>query len=148
MAIKTINNKIHPEASGQKSIMKFKIQYSIYSLLLLTLLNSCYNQERNCTDFKTGKFTSETEIEGKKYTSTFERNDSIQIESYEGKIDTFKVRWTNDCEYIIQNTNPKNREEKKAVQMKILTTKDNTYTFEYSFVGDSKKQRGTVTKTN
>ena len=128
--------------------MKFKIQYSICSLLLLTLLTSCYNQERNCTDFKTGKFTSETEIEGKKYTSTFERNDSIQIESYEGKIDTFKVRWTNDCEYIIQNTNPKNREEKKAVQMKILTTKDNTYTFEYSFVEDSKKQRGTVTKLN
>lgn len=128
--------------------MKFKIQYSICSLLLLTLLTSCYNQERYCTDFKTGKFISETEIEGKKYTSTFERNDSIQIETYEGKIDTFKVRWTNECEYVIQNINPKNREEKKAVQMKILTTKDNTYTFEYSFVGDSKKQRGTVTKTN
>jgi hypothetical protein len=128
--------------------MKFKIQYSICSLLLLTLLNSCYNQERNCTDFKTGKFTSETEIEGKKYTSTFERNDSIQTESYEGKIDTFKVRWTNDCEYIIQNTNPKNREEKKPVQMKILTTDSDSYTFEYSFVGDSKKQRGTVTKLN
>ena len=128
--------------------MKFKIQYSICSLLLLTLLNSCYNQERNCTDFKTGKFTSETEIEGKKYTSTFERNDSIQTESYEGKIDTFKVRWTNDCEYIIQNTNPKNREEKKPVQMKILTTNSDSYTFEYSFVGDSKKQRGTVTKQN
>ena len=128
--------------------MKFNLQNTIYSLLLLTLLTSCYNQERNCTDFKTGKFTSETEIEGKKYTSTFERNDSIQIESYEGKIDTFKVRWTNDCEYIIQNTNPKNREEKKPVQMKILTTDANSYTFEYSFVGDSKKQRGTVTKQN
>ena len=132
----------------KKYNMKFKIQYSICSLLLLTLLTSCYNQERNCKDFKTGKFTSETEIEGKKYTSTFERNDSIQIESYEGKIDTFKVRWTNDCEYIIQNMNPKNREEKKPVQMKILTTSDNSYTFEYSFVGDSKKQRGTVTKFN
>ena len=128
--------------------MKFKIQYFICSLLLLTLLISCYNQERNCKDFKTGKFTSETEIEGKKYTSTFERNDSIQIESYKGKIDTFKVRWTNDCEYIIQNNNPKNREEKKPVQMKILTTTTNSYTFEYSFVGDSKKQRGTVTKLN
>ena len=126
--------------------MKFNLQNTIYSLLLLTLLTSCYNQERNCTDFKTGKFTSETEIEGKKYTSTFERNDSIQIESYEGKIDTFKVRWTNDCEYIIQNTNPKNREEKKPVQMKILTTDSDSYTFEYSFVGDAKKQRGTVTK--
>ena len=128
--------------------MKFNLQNTIYSLLILLSLTSCYNQERNCTDFKTGKFISETEIEGKKYTSTFERNDSIQIETYEGKIDTFKVRWTNDCEYVIQNINPKNREEKKAVQMKILTTKDNTYTFEYSFVGDSKKQRGTVTKTN
>ena len=121
---------------------------SIFILFSALLLVSCYNQERNCTDFKTGKFTSETEIEGKKYTSTFERNDSIQIESYEGKIDTFKVRWTNDCEYIIQNTNPKNREEKKPVQMKILTTNSDSYTFEYSFVGDSKKQRGTVTKQN
>lgn len=128
--------------------MKFNIPTLIFSLLVLTTFASCYQQERNCTDFKTGKFISETEIEGKKYTSTFERNDSIQIETYDRKIDTFKVRWTNDCEYVIQNINPKNREEKKAVQMKILTTKDNTYTFEYSFVGDSKKQRGTVTKTN
>ncbi|MCK6607614.1 MAG: DNA topoisomerase IV [Flavobacterium sp.] len=119
---------------------------SIFILFSALLLVSCYNQERNCKDFKTGKFTSETEIEGKKYTSTFERNDSIQIESYEGKIDTFKVRWTNDCEYVIQNVNPKNREEKKPVQMKILTTDSDSYTFEYSFVGDSKKQRGTVTK--
>ena len=132
----------------KKYNMKFSISNSIFSLLMLILLTSCYQQERNCKDFKTGKFTSETEIEGKKYTSTFERNDSIQIESYEGKIDTFKVRWTNDCEYIMQNTHPKNREEKKAVQMKILTTNANSYTFEYSFVGDSKKQRGTVTKLN
>ena len=132
----------------KKFIMKFSISNSIFSLLMLTLFTSCYQQERNCKDFKTGKFTSETEIEGKKITSTFERNDSIQIESYKGKIDTFKVRWTNDCEYIIQNNNPKNREEKKSVQMKILTTTNNSYTFEYSFVGDSKKQRGTVTKLN
>jgi hypothetical protein len=128
--------------------MKRNIHHTIYSFILLALLTSCYNQERNCTDFKTGKFTSETEIDGKKYTSTFERNDSIQIESYEGKIDTFKVRWTNDCEYVMQNINPKNRAEKKSVQMKILTTNSDSYTFEYSFVGDSKKQRGTVTKQN
>ena len=131
------------EIKTQIHNMKFIL--ILFSALFLV---SCYNQYLICTDFKTGKFISETEIEGKKYTSTFERNDSIQIETYEGKIDTFKVRWTNDCEYVIQNINPKNREEKKAVQMKILTTKDNTYTFEYSFVGDSKKQRGTVTKLN
>lgn len=119
-----------------------------YTLLLFVLLTSCYQQERDCKAFKTGAFTSETEIEGKKFTSSFVRNDSIQIETYEGKIDTFKVRWTNDCEYIIQNIHPKNRAEKKPVQMKILTTNSKSYTFEYSFVGDSKKQRGTATKLN
>ena len=129
-------------------VIKIKIMRSVFIGLLFLLLTSCYQQERNCTDFKTGKFTSETEIEGKKYTSTFERNDSIQIENYEGKIDTFKVRWTNDCEYVIQNIHPKNRAEKKPVQMKILTTNSKSYTFEYSFVGDSKKQRGTATKLN
>lgn len=129
-------------------VIKIKIMRYIFIGLLFLLLTSCYQQERNCTDFKTGKFTSETEIEGKKYTSTFERNDSIQIEMYEGKIDTFKVRWTNDCEYVIQNIHPKNRAEKKPVQMKILTTNSKSYTFEYSFVGDAKKQRGTATKLN
>ncbi|WP_396209814.1 DNA topoisomerase IV [Flavobacterium sp.] len=119
-----------------------------YTLLSFVLLTSCYQQERDCKAFKTGTFTSETEIEGKKFTSSFTRNDSMQIETYEGKIDTFKVRWINDCEYIIQNIHPKNREEKKPVQMKILTTSSKSYTFEYSFVGDSKKQRGTVTKVN
>ena len=116
------------------------------TFILFVLFTSCYQQERDCKAFKTGAFTSETEIEGKKYTSSFVRNDSIQIETYEGKIDTFKVRWTNDCEYIIQNIHPKNREDKKPVQMKIITTSANFYTFEYSFVGDSKKQRGTVTR--
>jgi hypothetical protein len=129
-------------------VIKIKIMKSVFLGLLFLLFTSCYQQERNCTDFKTGKFTSETEIDGKKYTSTFERNDSIQIETYEGKIDTFKVRWTNDCEYVIQNIHPKNRAEKKPVQMKILTTNSKSYTFEYSFVGDAKKQRGTATKLN
>lgn len=119
-------------------------QLSLLSVALL--LTSCYQQERNCKDFKTGTFTSETEIEGKKYSSSFVRNDSMQIETFGGKTDTFTVRWTNDCEYIIQNVHPKNRAEKKPVQMKIITTSANTYTFEYSYVGDSKKQRGTATK--
>jgi hypothetical protein len=131
------------ETKSHKNLMKIA-----YTLLLFLLLISCYQQERDCKAFKTGDFTSETEIEGKKFTSSFARNDSMQIETYEGKIDTFKVRWINDCEYIIQNIHPKNREEKKPVQMKILTTSSKSYTFEYSFVGDSKKQRGTVTKVN
>lgn len=115
-------------------------------LLFLLILFSCYEQERNCNLFKTGKFTTETTVEGKKYTSTFERNDSIQIENFANKIDTFTIRWINDCEYILENVRPTNRTEKKAVHVKILNSKNLTYNFEYSFVGDVKKQRGTVTK--
>jgi len=117
----------------------------IILLFALTLV-SCYNQERKCTDFKTGKFTSETTFDGKKLTSSFERNDSIQIENYNKVIDTFTIRWINDCEYILENVKPKNRAEKKAIHVKILNTKDLKYNFEYSFVGDAKKQFGSVTK--
>ena len=115
-------------------------------LLFALILVSCYNQERTCKDFKTGKFTSETTVEGKKFTSSFERNDSIQIENYNQVIDTFSIRWINECEYILENIKPKNRAEKKAVHVKILNTKDLKYNFEYSFVKNKKKQFGSVTK--
>ena len=115
---------------------------------ILLLLTSCYDQERKCTDFKTGKFRFEHEINGKKKITLFERTDSFEIESYEGKTDTSSVRWINDCEYVLQKINAKSAAEKKAVHMKILTTKGNSYTFEFSLVGDTQKQKGTVTKIN
>jgi hypothetical protein len=111
-------------------------------MLLTLLLTSCYNQERNCNDYKIGKFSFEQEIEGKLETSIFERNDSIQIETFRGKIDSSSVRWVNDCEFILQNIKPKNRDEKKGIHIKILTTTADSYTFEYSFVGDLNKQKG------
>lgn len=115
-------------------------------LPVILLLASCYQQERNCTNFKTGKFKFEQEIDGKTQTTIFERTEDLEIDTYEGKSDTAFIRWINDCEYIVQKIHPKNMQEKKAVHMKILTTKGDTYTFEYSFVGDSNKQKGTVTK--
>lgn len=121
------------------------LYYLLFSAVLLT---GCYQQERNCAGFKTGKFRAEYEIKGIKTTSVFERNDSISIETFQGKTDTSSVRWINDCECIQQKINPKNAAEKKAVDMKILTTKGNSYTFEFSIVGDTNKQKGTVTKIN
>lgn len=116
-------------------------------LLLLAVpftLMSCYNQQRNCTDFKTGSFSFEQEINGKKHTSTFVRTEKFEIETYNGKTDTASIRWINDCEYILQKLHPKNMVEKKAVQMKILTTNANGYVFEYSIVGDPNKQKGEI----
>lgn len=114
--------------------------------LLPFVLTSCYNQERNCNDYKTGKFEFTQEINGKPMKSVFERTETMQIETFNGKTDTASIRWINDCEFVLQKTHPKNMQDKKAISMKILTTNAKGYSFEYSFVGDTKKQKGTVTK--
>ncbi len=112
-------------------------------VIILCLLSlSCYNSERNCKNFKTGKFKSVTTINGVKYESEFVRTDTLQIEKYEEKTDSSKVRWINDCEVVFKTINPKNRIEKKDIHLKILTTTDSTYTYEYSYVGETKKQKG------
>ncbi|UZH55095.1 DNA topoisomerase IV [Salinimicrobium tongyeongense] len=116
------------------------------ALLLLFCLSSCYQAERDCEDFKTGTFEFESYLEGELVKTRFVRNDSIEIDYFRGKADTSSIRWINDCEYILSNLNPKNRAEEKPIHMKILTTKGNTYTFEYGLVGETRKQRGTVVK--
>jgi hypothetical protein len=118
----------------------------IFFLLPLLSLVSCYDVERNCKDFKTGKFKFEYEINGIKKTTLFERNDSIEIETFEGKTDTATIRWVNDCEYVLEKKHPKNKAEEKAIGMKILTTSKNSYTFEFGMVGSDSKQKGTVEK--
>ena len=118
----------------------------IFLLPLILLLFSCYNQERNCKDFKTGKFKFEHMVDGVKKTTVFERNESIEIETYEGKTDTASIRWISDCEYVLNKLHPKNMAEEKAIAMKILTTTKDTYTFEFGIVGSDAKQRGIVTK--
>jgi hypothetical protein len=128
--------------------MKYNIKYTIYTILILAILTSCQQQECNPKEFKTGKFEFVQDINSKKQTTIFERNDKFQIETFNGKTDTATVRWVNDYEFILQKTHPKNMKEKKAISMKILSTKGKTYTFEYSFVGEAKKQTGTVTKIN
>lgn len=118
----------------------------ILILPLLLLLISCFNAEHNCKDFKTGKFKFDYKVDGVEKTTVFERNDSIEIETFEGKTDTSSIRWVSDCEYILQKIHPKNMAEKNAINMKILTTSKNSYTFEFGIVGSDKKQRGTVEK--
>lgn len=113
------------------------------SLLILT---SCYDVERNCTDFKTGKFQFDIVVKGVKKTTIFERNESLQIETYEGKTDTATVRWVNDCEFVLQKLHPKNIQEKKAISMRIVSTTKNSYTFEFGIIGSDEKQKGIAEK--
>jgi len=68
----------------------------------------------------------------------------LQIETFEGKTDSSSVRWINDCEVVFKTINPKSMAEQRDIHLKILETTDSTYTFEYSYVGEAIKQRGTA----
>ncbi|WP_378173418.1 DNA topoisomerase IV [Aquimarina sp. SS2-1] len=120
-----------------------------FILLVSGFASGCYQQERDCTDFQVGTFEFETYLNGELAKTTFVRNDSIEIDYFQGKSDTASIRWINDCEYIVKKLHPKNMAEEKAIHMKILTTDKDTYTFEYGLVGVKKnKQRGTAKKIN
>lgn len=120
----------------------------LFLFLFSLLFTSCFQSERHCADFKRGTFQFEAVVGTTVETTTFIRNDSIEIDYFRGKSDTSSVRWINDCEYIVEKINPKNMAEKKAVHIKILTTKGNEYTFEYNIVGSQQKQRGKALKVD
>ncbi len=118
----------------------------MFYLFLLLSLSACFEQERNCSNFKNGKFRFDFEINGVQKSSFFERNDSLEIATFETKKDTSTIRWINDCECVLQKKRPKNIEEKKAILIKILSTRKKSITFEFGYIGSSNKQIGTAIK--
>lgn len=114
--------------------------------ILMLSLASCYTTERHCKEYRTGEFYSEVTIDGVLYKSTFTRTENLQVEIYDGKKDSTEVRWINDCEVIYKTINPKNMAERKDIHLKILATTDSSYTYEYSYVGDTRKQKGIAFK--
>ncbi len=115
----------------------------------LVLFISCYSLERNCKPFQQGEFKFTQIINGEIKSSYFTRDSIFEVELFEGKIDTSSIRWVNDCECILTKLNPNNNQEKRPIQIRIISTKDDRYTFEYSLVGDSKnRQRGSIQKIN
>ena len=123
-------------------------QKAFSTIIILLIIISCKTPQRDCANFKTGEFSFEELIEGELVTSRFTRNDTLEIAYFNGKIDSSSVRWINDCEFIVKKLHPKSMSEEKAVHMKILFTEGEFYTFEYSLVGKTKKQRGTAKKLN
>ena len=115
--------------------------------VLLGLSFSCKQPpQRNCTDFKTGEFSFTTLINGEEKETTFHRTLDTEVDYFEGKRDTSSIRWINDCEYILKNKHPKSKAEEKSIHIKILTTTDSSYTFEYNAIGDTRKFKGTAYK--
>ncbi len=112
------------------------------------LTASCYNPPRNCEAFREGRFRFTAVIDGEEQTTIFVRDKEMEIDYFKGKADTSSVRWINDCEFIAKNLNPESLDEEKSVHMKILSTTDSSYTFEYGFVGSAKKSKGIAVKLN
>ena len=126
-----------------------KISLLSILLIIISFFHSCNEIERNCNLFKIGIFYSEINNDGVLFSSTFTRDDkNLQIEKFQGKIDSSKVRWINDCEMVLSPINSKKLSGKKNILIKILTTTDTSYSYEYSFVGENKKLKAVAIKIN
>ena len=109
---------------------------------------SCYQPERNCQDFRNGSFEFTTTLNGESVTTTFLRQDTLEVDYFQGKADSSSIRWINDCEFVVQKLNPRSQAEKQAILMKILSTTENSYTFEYGLIGQPPTGKGTAIKTD
>lgn len=115
-------------------------------LLPVLLVSSCFTPSKNCTAFKTGVFQYQTLANGELIEARIVRNDSIEIDYFDlHNPDTSRIRWVNDCEYILRKYNPKSSEEKVSFRMKITETERNRYTFVFSQVGAKKVKEFTAT---
>ena len=124
------------------------MNYKAYYFLIIIFF-SCYSLERDCIPFHKGKFKFSHVINNEIKTSYFTRDSLYEIEFFDGRVDTAKIRWVNDCECILTKLNAKSYNEKRPIQIRILSTNQNSYNFEYSLVGDRKnKKKGKIEKIN
>lgn len=119
-----------------------------FTACLSLLIWGCYSVERNCLPFHEGQFQFTTMVNGVMQTATFSRKGNLEIERFQGQIDSANIRWVNDCECILTKINPTNNQDKRPIRMRIIQTQDSSsYIFEYALVGDNKNtQRGTIQK--
>tara|TARA_Y100000590_G_scaffold448218_1_gene584548 strand:+ start:3384 stop:3755 length:372 start_codon:yes stop_codon:yes gene_type:complete len=108
----------------------------IRRLFILILVTSCYSVNRDCNDFKTGKFEFTYELNDTIQKSTFTRTLNYEIEEYNGVIDTSAISWVNNCEFTLTKLNPRTNQEKRPVRVKILRTYKDSYDFEYSNINE------------
>ena len=125
------------------------LQINFFLVLFSALFFSCVIPEKNCSQFRVGEFNFESKTENGVYNSRSIRNDSIEIEFFGSSIDTSKITWVSECEYILRKLRPKTLSEEKAISVKIINTSEKGYLFEYSFVGDKENRaRGNAFKVD
>ncbi|SDX82970.1 hypothetical protein SAMN05444411_11042 [Lutibacter oricola] len=115
-------------------------------LCFITLIISCKNEPLSPDRFKSGTF----EIpEGKGYEKTvIIRQDSIQIEKYEDRIDTLSIAWKNNFEYTLKMLNPKTAIDEDPIYVKITNIEKDSYEFEAVIGHSNFVQKGKLIKTS
>ena len=116
-------------------------------IILFFALLSCQNKPpANIKSLRTGEF--KTVLEDNKTTSFASRNDTLQIETFNNKKDTFKIEWIDNFEYILLKNNPKTMLDSTPFHIKITAIKGNSYEFSAYYKGSNFKQKGTAFKLN
>ncbi len=124
-------------------------KHTYFSLLLSSfalLFTSCYQPERDCSKFKEGTFQFSVEENGETLTTEFTRYGELEVSEFNGQTDSARIRWINDCEYVLTSLTDTTIGGDKPIHMKILSTTEDSYTFEYKFVGTQNISRGTAVK--
>lgn len=112
-------------------------------VVLISTLYGCYSPpDRDCSLVKTGSFEFVSVTDGDTLVSRFTRYTDYEIDYYQGKTDTSAIKWVNDCEFVLRNKNPKSLNEQQAVHIKILSTDEEGYSFEYGILKDAKRLKG------
>jgi len=96
------------------------MKYILFFLLIL--LFSC-NNVSNLKPEQLRVGTFKTIINKGNYESLATRNDSIQVETFNTKKDTFYIKWLSNFEYSLVNKHPKNELDKKEFIVKITGIK-------------------------
>ncbi len=114
-------------------------------IILFIIISSCQQKtQTNVNSFKKGKF--KTILEDSKTVSFATRNDSLQFETFNNKVDTFKINWINSFEYVLVKNNPKILLDSTPFYVKITSIKGNSYDFTAHYKGSNFKQKGTAFK--
>ena len=113
-------------------------------IIVFIALFSCKSDELNQDRFKIGTF----EIpEGKGYEKTIIiRQDSLQIEKYEDRIDSLSIFWKNNFNYTLKMLHPKTAIDEDPIYVKITNLKKDSYEFEAVIGHSNFKQKGTIYK--
>ncbi len=113
-------------------------------LIFLIAIVSCNTTPLSADRFKSGTFEIPA---GKGYEKTIIiRQDSLQIEKYEDRVDTLSISWKNNFNYTLKMLHPKTAIDEDPIHVKITNVEDDSYEFEAVIGYSNYVQKGEIFK--